>query len=530
MEERLLRILAIVKTDVLIRLRKPATLVIFLLLCILSYNFVPDPATGHTLIQSDGHRGFYNSALVAVGTGMLGTFILGFFGFYLVSNALRRDIQSRTGFVIASTAVANWEYLLGKLLGNIVFLSVVMAAFMGSSMGMQVLRGEVALEPFVFIWHYLWIAPSMIVFVSVVAMLFESIPFLSGKIGDVAYFFVWLFTTVIAPIGMANYKTGQPLPWTLYVDTYGLGFVVAQIQNTFHTSSFSIGSAPYNTKLAPMVFSGFTIGWQYVLPRLCSILIPLLLMGLVALIFHRFNPTRLKLSAHSGGQKLLARLNGWMKPVADVPLSLLERIQFGAGPNFGNSILADVTTTFRLAPLALLVPLGFSLVAAMQPAAQIQKLLPPLMVATAAVIADVAAREKRAGLSLLTFASPFLKPRFIVWKLATAVTLTLLCIAVPLAKLAVFQPHAALSFVIGSLVVAAAATALGTVTGSSKAFLCSFMLFWYIALDSKGRNPALDFAGWFGTATLRIQLAYATTALALIVATQVFYLWRERRG
>jgi hypothetical protein len=39
-------------------------------------------------------------------------------------NALRRDILSRCGYVIASTTMRNSEYLAGKFAGNVVFLSV----------------------------------------------------------------------------------------------------------------------------------------------------------------------------------------------------------------------------------------------------------------------------------------------------------------------------------------------------------------------------------------------------------------------
>src|SRR6185295_14076006 len=87
--ERVARLAAIVRADVLIRLRRPSTAVIFLLLSMTPYPWIPDISTGRTLIEIGGHRALYNSAAIGMGTAVLGTFFIGLAGFYVVSNALR---------------------------------------------------------------------------------------------------------------------------------------------------------------------------------------------------------------------------------------------------------------------------------------------------------------------------------------------------------------------------------------------------------------------------------------------------------
>src|SRR4030042_778090 len=96
--------------------------------------------------------------------------LLSLFGFYLVSNAIGRDIISRTGAVIASTTVRNWQYLTGKFLGNLVFLLTLGAGLAVSVMLMHIIRGEASLQPWLYLEYYALLLIPAIVFTSVVAI------------------------------------------------------------------------------------------------------------------------------------------------------------------------------------------------------------------------------------------------------------------------------------------------------------------------------------------------------------------------
>jgi hypothetical protein len=115
------------------------------------------------------------------------------------------------------------EYLFGKFLGNVLFLTAFLGGFMLSSMAMLIVRGEAPVEPLVFLEQYLLLTPAAVVFVSAAAVLFESIPFLSGKLGDVAYFFFWL-----AAIGLvaSNEAGHHGIGWVRYFDFTGFGFMI----------------------------------------------------------------------------------------------------------------------------------------------------------------------------------------------------------------------------------------------------------------------------------------------------------------
>ena len=67
MTEAFQRIAAIVRADFIIRFRRLSTLVIFLLLSFFAYVWIPDPATGKTLMQIGKGRVLYNSAAIGMG-------------------------------------------------------------------------------------------------------------------------------------------------------------------------------------------------------------------------------------------------------------------------------------------------------------------------------------------------------------------------------------------------------------------------------------------------------------------------------
>src|SRR5205807_2983730 len=111
-----LRLLSVARTDVLIRFRRASSAVLFLILSGIAYFWVPDPRSGTALMQIGRARAFYNSAAIGVATAILGTLFIGLGGFYIISNAIRRDAQTRCGAIIAATTVRSGEYIAGKFL------------------------------------------------------------------------------------------------------------------------------------------------------------------------------------------------------------------------------------------------------------------------------------------------------------------------------------------------------------------------------------------------------------------------------
>lgn len=523
MNGRLRRAKAIVKADVLIRFRRLSTLVVFLLLNLLAYLSVPDPATGNALlVVGDGRRALYNSAAIGMATAMLATIFIGLVGFYVISNAIGRDVSSRCGFVVASTTMRASEYLLAKCLGNVVFLVTFTAGFMFSSMGMLIVRNEAALEPWLFVRQYLLLVPPTIVLVAVLAIVFESVPFLAGRIGDVLYFFLWLACLSLTGLIVAGRDPGP----ARYLDFAGFGFVASQLLPGMREANLSIGGSFDPTK--PLfVFDGLILDRVWLLPRIGSLLIPLPLLLIAIRSFHRFDPALLRGAVDRGRKGWMARINSALKPIGRV-LPGVGRSFFP--PSLVAAAMTDVRMTVAAYPVILLPALGLAIATAATPASEFMRGVPPIAFAiVSAAIADMSCRDRRAGTLGLIHSVPRLQASFVWWKLLAATGVAMVLLGVPLVRIVVGHPGSVVAFVIGVFLVVAAGTSLGVISETPKTFTVVFLTFWYIVTNDSGASPELDFAGFYGRSTPRIAVTYAGIAAVFLIAAQVVYAVRIRR-
>ena len=517
MTERMRRLIAIIRADLLIRFRRPSTIAVFLLLSAFAYIWVPDPATGRALLQIDGKRAVYNSAAIGMATASLATIFIGLAGFYVISNAIRRDVLSRCGFVIASTTMRGGEYLFGKVAGNIVFLATFVAGFMLTSMAMLMVRGEARLEPLVFATQYLLLLPPVIVFVSVVAILFESVPFLSGKIGDVAYFFLW-----VASLGIvaSNVTVADPGVYG-YFDVSGFGYLKAGLG----TDHIAIGMTNFDASKGLYVFKGLALPAAWVGPRIVSTLFPLIMMPVALLFFHRFDPVRLRKSLQRGSRGWLTRVAQIFKPVSRAAYRLAAR---GGSVSLLSAARHDALMSMTSFPATLIVVIGFA-VASLAAGAP-KDMMPMAFAAAAILIADISSREKRAGTLPLIYSTPLLRDAFVWWKFGAAAILGSMVLGVAGARMIAASPSSAFALLAGLFFVCAAATALGIFSSNGKTFILGFLTFWYVVVNDNGQSAAFDFAGFYGKATPAVTVTYAAIGIAALATAHLFHAARLRRA
>ncbi|HSP44527.1 MAG TPA: hypothetical protein VLO30_00915 [Chthoniobacterales bacterium] len=521
MTASLSRIRAIVNADFRIRFRRASTVIVFLLLSAFAYVWIPAPSTGRTLIQINGQRAVYNSGAIGLGTASLGMIFVGLFGYYVISNAIRRDVVTRCGVIAASTPMRSGEYLLGKFLGNLVFLATFVCGFMLSSMVMLMVRGEARLEPLVFVRQYLLLTPAAIVFVSAVAVLFESIPWLAGKSGDVVYFFLW--STVIGLV-VANETNHGRINWARCFDFTGFGFMIDQMQRTLHTESVSIGASSFDPTKPTILFPGLTMTSEWIFPRLISLLVPLSLLPVAALFFHRFDPVRTGRVAGKGRRNWIGKIQNLFKPLSRRAVSLLM-LPGGSG-SFLSAIWTDAALTFTLYPLVFVALVAIAIVTSF---GSLSAILPMVFAALAIIVSDVATRDARAGTTVSLRAIARLRENYVWWKLGSATLLSLILCLVPLLRMIAHGWVAFAALAGGILFVAATATALGVTTANPKTFIVGFLTFWYVVVNDNGRNPLLDFAGFYGRCTSTTIFLYGVISIVAIALAQILYRVRLAR-
>lgn len=503
------RVLAVAVADARTRLRRPGTGVLVLVTAVLAWLAVPDPSTGRAIVAIGGARALYTSSALAFATAVLTAFVLSLLGFYLVSNALERDLRTRMGTVVAAAPVRSAEYLAGKLAGNAALLLVVTLGAMAAAMAMQAVRGEGPVQPAVYLGCYALLAVPCIAWVAALALLFECVPFLSGRAGDVAYFFCWMLAL---PLGMEPWRAiGAPPSWLgRCLDATGMGFVIREVARVSGTSEFSIGGTGFDAGRPPVVFAGLPFTLHAIGVRAATLLVPLVVVALAAAAFRRFDPALTKAVRAEGRGRASRLLAATARAIGRPVLALLDRVA------------PDAALTFRARPpLLLLAALAAVLGLALPAAAVRQVLLPAAFAVLSAALADVATRDRQSDLARVVFAAPGRRDGFAEWKLGTATAVALVLAGIPALRLLAAQPRAGVSALIGLLFLGAAAVALGIATGTPKAYTALSLGLWYVALNAKGRPPALDYGGWWAQATAASQAGWAAATVAA-AATAVF--------
>ena len=181
------------RADFLERIRRYSFLITLGVVVYGTYLFLPPNHSTYATLQMGGHRGIYNSAWVGALTAMMGTVYLAILGFYLVKNAIRRDRLTGVGEVIAATQVSKVAYTVGKFLSNCAVLTVMVCVLFLASGAMQFIRGEdYRIDLWAWAAPYIFIMLPIVVLTAALAVLFESIQFLRGGLGNIVYYGMWV--------------------------------------------------------------------------------------------------------------------------------------------------------------------------------------------------------------------------------------------------------------------------------------------------------------------------------------------------
>jgi hypothetical protein len=518
------RIATIAGTDVRIRLARSSTVVVLVALCILAYMIVPDLSTGRALMQVNGHRALYNSPTIALATSSLCAVLLGFAGFYLTSNTIRRDVESRTGYVIASTGVRSLEYLIGKLLGSAAFLGLVVLVYVLNVMAMQLLRGEAPIEPLTYLEIFLAMIGPVIVVVSAVALMFECVRPLSGRVGDVLYFFVW---TALLSVPAASATRGAAGAGSSY-DVFGMTLVMNaandQATNDFHAPGGQHWQQPLRCDEGAMEIQGCRWSAPVVASRITSALIALPALLIAWIAFARFDPARIRGGAASARSTMRGRIAAPLKAL----LGMLRPAAW-AGPGIARATLGEIALTIMLRPIVFVGVTAAAVAGVLVPAATLRTaVIPIIFFALVATLAEIPTRDRVARVDGIRNGIPRVRESSVYTKLLAALGIAVAFLLVPLFRIVTSAPADALSLLIGGWLFAAAGVGLGALSRTPKLFAGVALLFLYVVMSS-AHAPEFDFAGWNGAADNGVRAAYFLTAM-VFAALAVLGDWRTSRA
>ena len=449
-------------------------------------------AVGKLMLRVGEFRGIYNSAWIGALLAMVGSTFISLAGFYFVKNTIQRDRETRVGEILASTPLSKFLYILSKFLSNFAVLSLMILVLALSAIVMQLVRAE---DLHINLWKLfapllLLAIPAMAV-IAALAVTFETIPFLRGGFGNVAYFFLWtaMLATPVATRTLTFDLSGLSIMRESMIAASGL-----PLENTGFSFSLEVGSlrAPAPT------FRWEGVSWtsDILLSRLALFAVALGLSLLASLLFDRFDPARRYRPSSASPTPAVAVPISAPSVAAASPARTLTPLPVSA---IHSRFLTIVSAEIRLLLKGqrwwwYLVAVGFIIASAAVPDPSARgMLLGCAWIWPILLWSSMGIREVQHQTHQLLFSAPHPISRQLpaVW-LAGVLLAILTGSGFALRLLLGGNWRGLFAWLIGALFIPTAALALGVWSGSAKPFEILYTLLWY--LGPMHAFPAFDYA------------------------------------
>jgi hypothetical protein len=488
----------IVRADFYERFRRYNVLIIIGLTIFLTTLYLPPQGVGRLSFNVDGCRGIYNSAWVGATVTVLTVIFMSLPGFYLVKNAISRDERTGVGQIIATTSLSKFQYILGKVISNWVFLAATAGVAMLSAMGIQLMRGEaLKISLFGYLLPYLLITLPMMALVAVVAVLFESIRWLRGGFGNVVFFFLFLLSywmmaaLTFAALPMTTSAGGPSISWISEptgaleifrsISASGMELIPGYRGGLDLGNPFQV-YGPINT----FVWNGVVWTVPSILGRLLWVGVAVGIASLAATFFDRFDPSNLAIRVRTKEMRSRFELDSQpAQPSSPVTLTSTALSTTASRGSRMSVFLHIVGSELRLMLKGRRwwwygVALGLILVALILPTAEARQIVLPFVCVWPLLIwSQLGNREVQHRTDQLVFSAAFpLRRQFIATWTAGFVLTLIACSGVIVRLILASEWNVILAVVVAAAFIPAAALALGIWSGGSKLFEVVYLLLW----------------------------------------------------
>lgn len=527
------RLYHLARADFYERVRRHGFFVALLFCVYGGYAFLPPNGSKYMTMSMDSHRGVYNSAWIGSAVAMLAGAFVSLIGFYIVKNAVERDRHTGVGQILATTPISKLQYTIGKTFSNFTVLAAMTAVVALACVVMQFVRGEDhALNLWQLLAPFVLLTLPLLLVVSAVAVLFETMPVLRGGLGNVAFIFIW------GGLLGANFGHKQT---EVYNDPIGTGIVLpdmlracaAQIPGFDPVKagiSMGVNIQTEAVKLTTFTWNGIHWNMHHVMWRLQWVLLGLGIAAVAAIPFDRFDSAANVL-------KLPKTRKRWRKrseeiaPVSglnpgDVRLTPLDRGARGLRP--GAMVLAMIVAEWKLIVRGLrwwyAGPLGLTIAALTAPLSAVSAIVLPLAWFWPVLLwAKLGTREAQHNTEPVFFSAPHPLSRQLAATWVAGVMLSVMTgFAVALRLMIAGDTHGLLAWGVGAFFVPALALALGVWTRTGKAFEAIYTGLCYAVIQQAG---PLDFMGAVPTAPRNNPAIFGSLTLLFLLLA----LWGRRR-
>jgi hypothetical protein len=515
------------RADFLQRTRSYSFLITLGITLYVGYFFVPPNHSSYATMTIGDHRGLYNSAYLGSLMALLISPFLSLAGFYLVKNAIDRDIQTRVGQILATTTLSKPLYTVGKTISNFAVLAVMVAVMGVAAVVMQFVRGEdPTLHLGQLVMPLIFISLPVMLVVAALAILFEAVPWLRGGLGNVIYFFLWI-SALSAPIARLDKGVHGS-----YNDLFGTGTLVPSItaacEAAFPGSNKTGLNLGINVKESGKFWDLTTFRWDglawtrpVIVSRLWWLGVGLGLALLAAVFFRRFDPARERSRrASKAAQQPTSEPEAIDDRVVPEVVHAATLHRLTKSPRF--SFLFMVRAELRLALHGVslwwyLVAVGLFAAGLFTPVSISRGFLIAAWIWPLLIWSAMGTRETRLRTDQLVFstAHPLRRQLPACW-LAGVIIAVLTGGGTGIRLLVAGEQLGLIAWTVGALFIPTMALALGVWSGSSKLFEVLYLFLWY--LGPANHLGEIDFMGAMGSllpASTPVRFCAITAALAV---------------
>jgi hypothetical protein len=537
----------LMRADFLERIRRYSFLIVLALTIWAGYLFVPPVGANYLVLFVGLKRGIYNSNWIGLMFGFIAASYLALLGFYLVKNAVERDRQTGVGQIIATTPIGKLVYVVGKWLSNLAVLALILSVMTMIAVVMQFIRAE---DTVINLWALvapIWLMGlPVLAIAAAMAVLFESISFLRGGLGNVAYTFVWLAAIATVLSGGIDEATdlGQP-----YNDLFGFTRQLANIQEQVLAvepdadieSGLILSLRGRET--STFVWNGVDWAAGILRGRMMWAGLALTIAIASAIPFDRFDPARSRRRLVRKG--LFSYLQDRIEEIRQGDFLHRKSIETGGIQVATTAHLTPLSITSKqgrffgvlVAELKLMLrgqnliwyagAIGLIIACLASPLDDVrQYLMPAVWLWPVLIWSQMGIRERRYHTGQMVFSVPNPVSRQLPSMWLAGVIITVIVGSGAWMRLALMgEITSLLSWLVGALFTPALALTLGVWVGNSRAFETVYPLLWYIGVINK--VPVFDYAGATAEGlAMGMPVVYLAICAGLI-ALAVIGRWRQ---
>lgn len=196
----------LIRTELIKQMRGYPFLIVLGLTIWIGYLCVPPIDANYVTVHFGNVRGIYNSAWLGGMLAILASTSVWLLGFYLLRSKISEDKQVRMGQLIASAPISKFRYICSKVISNFLTFAVIGAILTIAFIAMQFVRAEdFRIEVWEFLAPYVYILLPSFTVLAALTVLFDTVAVLRGVIGNLVYFFLFMFLLMNSAESMTDF-------------------------------------------------------------------------------------------------------------------------------------------------------------------------------------------------------------------------------------------------------------------------------------------------------------------------------------